>query len=140
MPQLDYAFLCDFVKADPGGLAHVIGAGIDTVYAAETPTAHNFGLLIRITFTQGESGRPHRVEVFFRTEDGDELAKIEGVVSPVWDQGLPPGWPIGALLALNFGLPLPSIGLYALEIMIDDSSAKSLNLRVLEPTVELPTS
>ncbi len=137
MPQLDYALLCDFVRAD-GGLAHVIGAGIDTVYTPETPTAHNFGLLARLTFTQGECGRPHRIEVFFRTEDGAEIVKIEGILTPEWETGLPPGWPIGASLGLNFGLPLPSFGVYAFEIMIDDSHAKSLNLRVVEPTVALP--
>jgi len=138
MPQLDYAFLCDFVRAE-GGLAHVIGAGIDTVYAPETPTAHNFGLLARFTFTQGECGRPHRIEVFFRTEDGAEIAKVEAVITPEWGQGLPPGWPMGASLGLNFGLPLPAFGVYAFEIMIDDGHAKSLGLRVVERAIELPS-
>ena len=137
MPQLDFAFLCDYVRAD-SGTAHVIGAGIDTVYTPETPTAHNLALLARFTFTQGECGRPHRIEVFFRTEDGAEVAKFETVVEPIWEPTLPPGWPVGGVLGLNFGLPLPSFGLYSFEIMIDDGSAKSLNFRVVERTVDLP--
>lgn len=139
MPRLDYAFLCDFVRAEESGVAHVISAGVDTVYAPQVPTGHNLGLLLRITFTQGECGRPHRVELFFRTTDGEDLAKVEGVVVPQWQDNLPPGWPVGAHLGLNFGVPLPAYGEYAFEIMIDDNSAKSLNLRVVQPpAVEVP--
>ena len=137
MPQLDYAFLCDFVRVEVG-IAHVIGAGIDTLYAPAVPTGHNFGLLARITFTQGECGRPHRVEVFFRDTDGQEIAKLDAITTPDWDSSLPPGWPVGALMGLNFGLPIPRYGVYAFEIMIDDSSAKSLPFRVVERNVQLP--
>jgi hypothetical protein len=131
MPELDYALLADYVRTDPSGVAHLVAAGIDTIHAAEVPTARNLGLLARLTFTQGESGRPHRVEVFVRTTDGQDLVKIEGVVEPTWDPTLPAGWPVGSLLAFNFGTPLPDYGLYAIEIMIDDRSAKSLNFRLV---------
>jgi len=137
VPQLDYAFVCDFVRVE-GGIAHVVGAGIDTLYAAEVPTGHNFGLFARITFTQGECGRPHRIEVFFRDTDGQEIAKVDAVTTPQWESSLPAGWPVGVMLGLNFGLPIPRYGLYAFEIMIDDSSAKSLHFRVLERNVQLP--
>jgi uncharacterized protein DUF6941 len=133
MPDLDYALLCDFVRADPGGVAHAIGAGIDTLYAAEVPTGHNVGLLAKFTFTQGESGRPHRIELFFRTTDGAELVKIEALIAPEWDETLPPGWGVGAVMGINFGIPLPDYGLYSLEVMIDDRSVKSLQLRVVPP-------
>jgi hypothetical protein len=137
MPHLDYAFLCDFVRSE-GGVAHALGAGIDTLYASETPTGHNIGFLARITFTQGECGRPHRVELFFRTTDGEEIAKIEAVLTPEWVPDLPAGWPVGSFLALNFGVPIPAYGLYAFEVMIDDSSAKSMGFRVLQAPVEPP--
>jgi hypothetical protein len=132
VPNLDYAFLSDFVRSE-GGVAHVIGAGIDTLYASETPTGHNLGFLARVTFTQGECGRPHRFELFFRTADGGEVSKLEAVVTPEWDSTLPAGWPVAVFLALNFGVPIPAYGLYAFEIMIDDSSAKSIGFRVVEP-------
>jgi len=135
VPQLDCAFLCDYARTEPSGVAHVVAAGIDTIHVQQVPTGRNLGMLIRITFSQGECGRPHRIEVFFRTTDGKELVRIEGVLEPIWDPTLPPGWPVGSLLALNFGVPLPDFGVYSVEIMVDDSSAKSLNLRVvpLEP-------
>jgi hypothetical protein len=136
MPQLDYAFLCDFVRAE-SGLAHVIGAGVDTIYAPEVPTGHNLGLLMRFNFTQGECGRPHRIEVYFRDTDGQDLVKIDAVVTPEWDDSLPAGWPVGVQAPLNFGVPFPEFGVYAFEIMIDDNSVDSRNLRVVERRVEV---
>jgi hypothetical protein len=136
MPQLDYAFLCDYVRPEISGVAHVIGAGIDTVYPSQVPTGHNLGFLARFTFTQGESDRPHRIELFFRNTDGQEFAKIEAVVVPEWNPDLPPGWMVSAQLGLNFGVPLPDYGLYAFELMMDDGSMKSMNLRVVPPPAE----
>lgn len=131
MPELDYALLCDFVRAERGGPAHLVGGGIDTIYAQEVPTGHNLGLLARLTFTRAECGRPHRVEIIFQDQDGKRLTEIQGVVEPEWKEGLPPGWRTGALVGLNFGVPLPDYGVYAFEILVNDSSVKSLNLRVV---------
>jgi hypothetical protein len=131
VPELDYALLCDFVRVD--GVAHVIGAGIDTVYAQEVPTGHNLGFLARLTFTRNECGRPHRVEIVFQDEDGKRLTQIQGVLQPEWVEGLPPGWRTGSILGLNFGVPIPAYGVYAFEILVNDSSVQSLNLRVVRP-------
>jgi hypothetical protein len=43
MPELDFAFMCDYARAE-GALAHVIAAGIDTVQLPATPTGANFRL------------------------------------------------------------------------------------------------
>lgn len=131
MPEVDYAFLCDYARTDQSGVAHAIAVGVDTIYAPEVPTGRNLGLLMRITSTQGESGRPHRVEVFVRSTDGAELVRIEGILQPEWNPTLPAGWPVGELIAFNFGVPFPEFGVYAVEIMIDDHSEKSMNLRVV---------
>jgi hypothetical protein len=128
MAELDYALLCDYVRVDRGTAA-VIAAGIDTVYLAEVPGGRQIGLLLRVTFTRNESGRPHRLEVIVQDEDGERLVQIEGVITPEWKEGLPPGWLTGALAGFNFGVPLPRYGVYSMEILIDDRSAKSLNLR-----------
>lgn len=134
MPELDYALLCDYVRAE--GIAHLIGAGIDTVYAQQVPTGHNFGLLARVTFTRSECGRPHRVEIIFQDQDGAPLTQILGTIQPEWSEGLPPGWRTGAILGLNFGVQIPAYGVYAFEILVNDSSVKSLNLRVVTPPGE----
>jgi hypothetical protein len=135
MPELDYAVLCDYVRTE-GGIAHVIAAGIDTVYTPDVPAGQNVGLLMRVAFTRNECGRPHRVELIFQDADGERLAQVMGVITPEWQPDLPPSWRVGALLGLNIGVPLPRFGLYAFEVLINDSHVKTIPLRVIRR--ELP--
>lgn len=130
MPELDFALLGDYVRVE-GGLAHVIAAGIDTVNAAHVPTGHTVGLLFRVEFTQNECGRAHRLEVIFQDEDGQRLAHLTSVVAPEWKTGLPAHWKTGLIGGFNFGVPLPAYGVYAFEIMLNDSHVKTLKLRVI---------
>jgi hypothetical protein len=134
MPSLSYALLADYVRAE-SGVAHVIAAGIDTVYAAEVPTGHNLGLLIAVRFTRAECGRPHRLEIRFSDEDGNDLAQASTVVTPDWDDTIPLHWGRGLLTALNLGVPLTRYGLYQFVIMVDDNQLGELPLRVVPRAV-----
>jgi hypothetical protein len=100
MLQLDYALLCDYVRGE-GGVAHVIAAGIDTVYRPEVPTVANFGLLARFTFTDEDLGEEHRLELQLADQEGQQVAQITGTppLQPV--PGLPEGWPYGGIITLN---------------------------------------
>jgi hypothetical protein len=135
MPELDYAVLCDYVRTE-GGLAHVIAAGVDTIFAPEVPAGQNLGFLMRIAFARTECGRPHRVEVIFQDEDGERLTEISGLLSPEWQDGLPAGWRVGAMMGLNIGVPLPRFGLYSFEVLLNGNQVKTIPLRVLQR--ELP--
>jgi hypothetical protein len=133
MPELDLALIADYVHAEDG-VAYVMRGCIDTVWAAEVPTGRNVGFLFRVTFSRSECGRPHRVEVIFQDEDGDRLAHVQTVVTPEWDDGLPPHWKVKLLGGLNFGVPLPRYGLYSFDVMINDSQQKAIELRVVTPS------
>lgn len=138
MPDLDFAFLCDYVRIDQSsGIAHALAVSIDSVSTPQVPTGQNVGLLARFTFSRNECGRPHRIELFFQSEDGGEpLMKWTGTVTPHWTEDRPIGWPTAFLFALNVGLPLPDYGTYSLEVLLDDRSVKSLPLRVTAPAGE----
>jgi hypothetical protein len=138
MPELDYAFLCDYVRSE-GGIAHVIGAGIDTLFMQEVPGVANLGLLARVTYTRTECGRPHRIEAILADTDGERLVHLQATPTLKWMEGLPKGWKQGAFLALNFGVPLPRYGEYSLDILINDDHKKSLDLRVITPPAEAST-
>jgi hypothetical protein len=138
MPEVDYALFCDYVRVD-SGVAQLIGAGIDTVYLAQVPSVANLGLLVRVTFTRSESSRPHRVEAVLADTDGDRIVHLQAINTPKWIPGLPPGWKQGGLLALNFGVPFPKYGVYSLDILINDSHKKSLDLRVVPPPDAAPS-
>jgi hypothetical protein len=132
LPELDYALLCDYVRAE-GGIAHVIAAGIDTTILPQVPGAANLGLLVRLTFTRGECDKPHRLEAILAETDGEPVARINGVITPTWQKGLPAGWKTGAILGLNFGVIVPKYGVYSLDILVNDNSKKDIPLRVVPP-------
>jgi hypothetical protein len=129
VPTLDYALICDYVRAE-GGIAHVIGAGIDTVMAAQVPAGQNLGILIRMGFARSECDRPHRIEIIFQGEDGERLVHLNAVAQPQWPDDQPPGGTVGVLTAINLGIPLPRFGLYSFEVLANDTLVKSIPLRV----------
>ncbi|MGH8895647.1 MAG: DUF6941 family protein [Egibacteraceae bacterium] len=130
LPDLDYAVLCDFVRLDSGA-AHIVAAGIDTIKTSEEPAGSNLGVALQIEFTRNECGRPHRVELHLQDADGERIAEVHGTVTPQWVHGMPVGWKTKAALGFNFGVVFPRYGEYAMEVMIDDRSVKSLRLRVV---------
>jgi len=138
VPELDLALIADYVHAERG-VAYVMRGCIDTVTAPETPTGRNIGFLFRVAFSRSECGRPHRVEVIFQGEDGERLAHVQTVVTPEWDQSLPPHWKVKLLGGLNFGVPLPSYGNYSFDIVINDSQQKAIDLRVVPPPTAEPS-
>jgi hypothetical protein len=79
MLQLDYALLCDYVRGE-GGVAHVIAAGIDTIYRPEVPTVANFGFLARFTFTDEDLGQEHQLEPQLADQKGQQVARITGTL------------------------------------------------------------
>ncbi len=139
MPELDLALIADYVHAE-GGVAYVMRGCIDTVTAAETPTGRNIGFLFRVAFARSECGRPHRVEVIFRGEDGERLADVQTIVTPAWNEDLPPHWKVKLLGAFNLGVPLPRYGLYSFDVLINDSQYKAIELRVVAPPESEPGS
>ena len=131
MPELDYAVLCDHVRVE-GGVAHIISAGTEVARGSSAPLGLNMGVVLAVMFKRNECGRPHRVELHFQDEDGQHLMELQVVITPAWDEGLPKGWDVRHLLGVNFGVVFPRFGLYALEVLIDDRSEKSLRLLVTQ--------
>jgi hypothetical protein len=130
MPELDFAVVCDFVRAD-GGVAHVIGGGFEEITVDEVPAGHNMGLWARVLLARSECGRPHRLEVIFQDADGERLIELNGPIERDWLEGVPAGMKVGVGLAFNFGITLPTAGTYSLEILINDNLVKSIPLIVI---------
>jgi hypothetical protein len=129
MPELDFAVVCDFVRAD-GGVAHIIGGGFEEITVDDTPTAHNMGLWARVLLARSECDRPHRLELIFQTADGERLTEISGPIERDWPDNQSAGIKVGVGIAFNFGVSLPELGTYSLEILLNDSLVKSIPLLV----------
>jgi hypothetical protein len=90
-------------------------------------------LLARIIFADDETGETHQVEVRLHDPEGEQIAQVNLTAVPRRIEDLPEGWPTAALLAMTFGVPLPSFGPYTLTVLLDDTPRKTLNLRVVPP-------
>src|SRR5271167_2720290 len=95
MPELDYMVLADYVRQDDG-VIHIMGAGVDTVFAPVVPTVQPFGVALRISFgTTEEPGEEHRFTVTFIGPDNRILDANATFVTPPRQPGVPEHWRTG---------------------------------------------
>ena len=137
MPELEYMVLADYVRQDPGGV-HIMGAGVDTVFAPVVPTVQPFGVALRISFgTTEEPGEQHRLTVSFMGPDSRVLNASAAFATPPRPQGVPEHWRTGLGVALQIAVPLPQYGDYSCELDIDDGAiTKAYEFRVIPPTAQ----
>lgn len=132
MPELDYMVLADYVRQD-GGVIHIMGAGVDTVFAPAVPAMQPFGVALRISFsTTEEPGEPHRLTVSFVGPDKRLLDASAAFTTPPRPPGVPEHWKAGLGIAIQIPVPLPQYGDYSCELSIDDGAiTKSYDFRVV---------
>ncbi|MDY7102124.1 MAG: hypothetical protein S0880_13135 [Actinomycetota bacterium] len=129
MAELDFAILADYARVAEG-LGYLVAGGIDRIGVPDVPAGRNVGLLVRLSFVPGELGRPHRLEVIVSDDDGDRLLHVNAVLEPERPPGQRPGRPTQFIAALNFGLPIPKIGSYSIDLVLDDVGLKSIPVEV----------
>jgi len=72
--------------------------------------------------------------------DLDVKLEVAGVVGPVPTDAPkpPPGRPYSVVLALNTRLPIPAYGDYSLDLILDDSTVKTITLTTAASQVATP--
>lgn len=131
--NLDWAMLANHAEVQ-GGLAYISGGSIDTVNVQQLPASFVGGIVLRFTLHPTEADRPHAIEIRCQTEDGQTIMQVSGELRTQRNPSLPLGWPIGAIMAFNFGgLLLPKAGHYSFEVLADDAHLKSLPFQVKMP-------
>lgn len=132
--EVDFAFLADSAETVNGKI-YVLGGGIDTIWAKQAPLTYpKLSLILRILFEVAETGRKHKLEIQIMDEDGKSIATIGGDLGV---QGkspdFPKGWRQGMVTVLNFAnLKFPNFGTYSFNILANNSSLKSIPLRVAQ--------
>jgi len=129
MPEIDFMVLSDYVRAE-GGVLHIIAGGVDRIQVPSVPTAHNIGVAIRLSMTRNECDRRHRLELIFQNQDGQRLMDFRAEFGATYPKDVPPGWPAFGVVPLNLGLPIPDLGIYSFEVLIDDQHKKSVSVMV----------
>jgi hypothetical protein len=135
MPELDYMVVADYVRQD-GNVVHIMGAGVDTVFAPVVPTVQPFGIALRLTFgAEEEVGASHYLKITFQSADGEQLLVARSVFNtPPPKPGVPEHWRTAMGLAIQIPVPLPRYGDYSFELDIDDGAiTKSIDVRAVRP-------
>jgi hypothetical protein len=133
MPELDFMVVADYVRAE-GGMLHMIAAGVDTMFVPSVPAVRPVGVGARILVDVAEAREEHHVELIYQDEDGNRLFQVSGTIGPISpDQPFPaPGRSYGVPIAFNIPLPVPRLGDYSLELLIDGEQGKSITLTVVQ--------
>lgn len=136
--QLDYMVLADYVRQD-GAVTHIMGAGVDTIYAPTVPAVQPLGLALRISFDAGdEVGQQHIISLSYVGPEQPVLSAHAPFITPPPPEGVPSHWRTGLGIALQILVPLPSHGDYSCEVAIDDATeiTRSIDFRVIPPPQE----
>lgn len=132
--DVDFAILADAAEAANGKVS-LIGGAFDTIWASGVPVAHpRLSLVIRLMFTPAELGRNHNLEVHVMNADGRRIASVGGSMQlGARNPGLPAGWRQGLLSILNFvNLSFPAFGTYQFEIVVNNTSIKTIPLIIAQ--------
>jgi hypothetical protein len=128
--DLDFALIADGISVRQDGKLDIYGAGFDTISASAVPAQHpRLMLAVRVLISRHEAERPHELDIFLQTEDGNELARAQSQLQPLpaeqRDQ-VPAGRQIGVGLLLAFNnLVFPQFGSYQLVIHWDGNEARA---------------
>ncbi len=131
--EVDFAILADSAQV-VGGKLYVLGGAFDTINSKKAPIIHSaMSLAFRLLFDAGEVDRTHNLEIVILDEDGKQIAKAGGPLMVKRNPNKPAGWKQGFLGVLNFAnLKFEKFGDYNLNIMFNNTSVKSITLRIHE--------
>ena len=121
------ALLCDFATIREG-LLHVVAGGITRLWRDQYPAPIGCSLALVFEVHPMEAANPHEIDVRVMSEDGEEIARVQGgfQATPGEDTKVGESLLVPVSLDLrNAGLPAP--GGYSIEISVDGTHQRTLS-------------
>ena len=130
--KLDFAFLADTAEVINGKL-YVMGGAFDTLWLPSKPFIQpRLSLVMKIEFSPNELDRTHKLEIILMNADGKKMATVNGEVRLSRNPKSQPGYPDNFISVINFNnLKFDDYGDYSFDVMANDTSLKSIPLRVV---------
>lgn len=123
--ELDYAFLAEYAKVEPGGNLTAVGASYTYLTVKAFPGQHLLSVAGRIRIKVGETPR-----LLLSVASPNERIRIDTEVQLHAGDDARPYGPnldtIGLQFALTLMLTLPDPGLYAVNLALDDTFVRHL--------------
>jgi hypothetical protein len=129
--RVDWATLARYAESS-GGLATLVGAGIDTYYPPDLPAPIVLPLTVQLRGGQEEMVQPHQISFRILDADLDQVGE-EGTLGfqSEPNPNIEEGWEAGVLLTVVSQFVAEREGPYSIEIAIDGEHKKSVPFRVL---------
>jgi hypothetical protein len=129
--RVDWATLARYAESS-GGLATLVGAGIDTYYPPELPAPIVLPLTVQLRGGQEEMTQPHQITFRILDANLDQVGE-EGTLGfqSEPNPNIEEGWEAGILLTVVSQFVAEQEGPYSIEIAIDSEHKKSVPFRVL---------
>jgi hypothetical protein len=121
MAMIDYAFLADFAKVEPNGTLTAVGASFTFIEVGGLPAGHLLAVAGRVRGVIDET-----VDLTLEIKGPDDAFRIGANLQLEPGPGSRPygDGKIGHLFAINVQIPLPTAGLYTVELSTGKSSRR----------------
>jgi hypothetical protein len=96
MARVDWAIPCRYAEEN-GGLATIVGAGIDRLYVSELPGEVGVLIALRIVLREDELGHEHEIAFTLYDPTMAVVAHLEGHFSAEAHPAKEPGWETGMI-------------------------------------------
>ena len=126
--ELDYAFLADYATVENGKLT-AVGASFITIAAPTTPFHRAISIAGRVRLTENEEGFQLGIAISSPNDEwrADFGGYLEGTQPQNYDGKQ------GVLFALQSTVPLPTPGLYAVDLTLNGAPVRTLKFDVVTP-------
>lgn len=135
--QLDFAFLADSAQVVRGRL-YTLGGALEYLWAPKVPITHpTMTLVMRFVLSVAELDREHQLEVVMMDSDGKQVSRVGGKLKigrKKEHESWKPATPILTIHLLN--TKFERFGAYAIEILVNGTSLKSLPLELRERSAQ----
>jgi hypothetical protein len=127
-----WALTCRFAETTPDGTATLVGAGLDSVWVQEVPADVGVFLMMRIAGAAYEFGETHTLAVKLIDPERDEQEVLTATFGPI--EEMPPqhhpALDPGILVPAGIGWRAEHLGLYTLDVLVDDRPRRSIPILV----------
>ena len=129
--SLDFAFLSESARVDPGNQLSALGIGFTHVLPAALPAAISITVAGMVWMTKEDEGSAELVLNVVGPDDSYELSVEQTLFVPEGEQYLR-GRRVAAFVA-PLTLPLTTEGIYRVNIGLDGTQVRSLSFDVMPP-------
>ena len=127
----EWLILSDAAQVN-GGKLYLLGGGWDVLTVSSAfPVTRRIGIAVSFIVPWNETNEKHDFEVLMLTEDGEEVARINGQIEQGRPSGIPSGSSQRAQIAADLGLQFKKPGVYSIVANVDGKESKRTNFRVL---------